>query len=84
MGGPPLAEEEFHCDNQSVCDIQQKGSTRQPEIMALVHMLYFCAARFDIHIRVTHIAGTTNIFADALSRSQMSTLPKLVHLPDQS
>ena len=47
----------FHCDNQSVCDIWQKGSTRQPETMALVRMLYFCAAHFDIHVMTTHIAG---------------------------
>ena len=37
--------------------VWQKGSTRQPEIMA--HTLYFCAACFDIHVMVTHIAGTT-------------------------
>ena len=30
----------------------------------------FCAARFDIHLMVTHIAGTINVFADALSCSQ--------------
>ena len=76
----------FHRDNQSVCDIWQKRSTRQPEVMALVRVLYFCAARFDIHVMVTHIAGTTNVIADALSHSQIGRFkqlaPNAADLPD--
>ena len=67
----------FHCNNQSVCNTWQKGSTRQPEIMALVRMLYFCAARFDIHVMVTDIAGTTNVIADAISRLQIERFKQL-------
>ena len=63
--------------NQYVIRIWQKGSTRQPEIMVLVHMSYFCAAHFDIHVTVTHIAGTTNIIADALPRSQIGHFKQL-------
>ena len=76
----------FHCDNQSVCDIWQKGSTSQLETMALVRTLYFCAARFDIHVMTTHIAGTTNAIADALSRLQVGSFkqlaPNAADLPD--
>ena len=76
----------FHCDNQSVCDMWQKGSTRQPEIMALVRMLCFCAAHFDIHVMVTHIAGIINVIADAHSRSQIrhfkQLAPNATYLPD--
>ena len=76
----------FHCDNQSVCDIWQKGSTRQPETMALVRMLYFCAARFDIHVMTAHIAGTANAITDALSRLQVGRFkqlaPNAADLPD--
>ena len=36
--------------------------------MALVHMLYFCAAQYNIHILITHGVGTDNSIADALSR----------------
>ena len=54
----------FHCDNQSICDIWRKGSTKSPETMALVRMLYFCAAQFDINfVMITHIAGTNNQIA---------------------
>ena len=73
----------FHCNNQLVCDIWQKGSTRQPETMALVRMLYFCAARF---VMITHISGTTNAIADALSRLHIGRFKQLASnaadLPD--
>ena len=42
-----------------------------------VCMLYFCAARFDIHVMVTHIAGTTNVIADAISCSQIGHFKQL-------
>ena len=49
-------------------------------------MLYFCAARFNIHVMLTHIAGTTNVIADAISRSQIGRFKQLaliaVDLPD--
>ena len=39
-----------HCDNQVVIDIWNQGTTYHPQIMALVHMFYFCAARHNIHV----------------------------------
>ena len=45
--------------------------------MALVRMLYFCAACFDIHVMSTHIAGTNNAIADALSRLQFRRFKQL-------
>ena len=38
--------------------------------MALVRLLYFCAARYDINVVITHIRGTDNCIADSLSRFQ--------------
>ena len=55
----------------TLVDIWQKGSTHCKEIMALVHLLYFCAARQNIHIMITHIAGINNNIADTISRFQM-------------
>ena len=37
----------FHCDNNTVVSIWNKGSTRCREIMTLVHRLHFCAARYS-------------------------------------
>jgi len=45
--------------------------------MALVCMLYFCAARHNIHVIITHIDGTTNCIADALSHFQVQHFRKL-------
>ena len=70
----------FHCDNQSVCDIWRRGSSRSPEVMALVRMLYFCAAKFDINVMIVHIAGSNNTIADALSRFQATRYYQLAPL----
>ena len=40
-------------------------------------MLYFCATCFDIHVMVTHIAGTTNVIADVMSHSQIGRFKQL-------
>ena len=45
----------FHCDNQTVVNIWEKGNTKSPDIMVLVRLLYFCAARYHIYICVQHI-----------------------------
>ena len=58
----------FHCDNSTVVDIWRRGLTRCKEIMALIRLLYFCAARFNMHVMITHIAGVDNVIADAISR----------------
>ena len=62
------------------------GYTRQPEIMALVCMLYFVLPVFDIHVMVTLIVGTTNVIADAIFRSQIGHFkqraPNAADLPD--
>ena len=35
--------------------------------MALIRLLYFCAAHYNIRIMITHIAGVDNVIADAIS-----------------
>ena len=67
----------FHCDNNTVVSIQKKGSTRCKEIMTLVRMLYLCAACYNMHVMITHIIGTNNCIADAISRFQMDPFRSL-------
>jgi len=43
-------------ENCPVLDIWHKGSTHNTATMALVHLLYFCAAHYHINIVITHIA----------------------------
>ena len=45
----------FHCDNQAVVDIWEKGTTQDPYIMALVCLLYIRAAQYNINVCVMHI-----------------------------
>jgi len=45
--------------------------------MALVRMFYFCAARYNFHIIIAHIDGTTDCIADVLSRFQVQRFRKL-------
>lgn len=59
-----------HCNNQAVVDIWEKGTINCPEVMALVCMLYFCAAQYNICVLVTHVAGTDNSITDVLSHFQ--------------
>ena len=75
-----MKEGAFHWDNQSVCDIWRKGSSRSQEVMALVRMLYFCAANFDINVMIVHIAGSNNTIADALSCFQATCFYQLAPL----
>ena len=50
--------------------------------MTLIRLLYFCAARFNMHVMITHIAGVDNVIADAISRFQMQHFRLLA--PDAS
>ena len=67
----------FHCDNKAVVDIWEKGSTRAPQTMALVRLLYFCAAHYNINVCIVHVPGVCNDIADSLSRFQMDRFRKL-------
>ena len=55
----------FNCDNHTVVDIWEKGSTKSPKIMSLVRLLYLCAAHHNINICIKHIPGTSNNIAVA-------------------
>ena len=67
----------FHCDNQAVVSVWGSGSTRAKETMALVCLLYYSAAKYNIYVCIAHIAGTNNNIADCLSRFQQEKFKKL-------
>jgi len=66
----------FHCDNQAVVEIWDKGSSRAPHTMGLVRLL-FCASRHNINVCVIHIPGICNDMADCLSHFQMEKFRRL-------
>ena len=45
-----------------------------------VCMLYFCAAKYNIQVIITHIAGVNNAIADALSHFQVTISDNLPHM----
>lgn len=46
---------------------KQGKPNQQIRIMAIVHMLFYCAARYNINVIITHIADVNNAIADAPS-----------------
>ena len=67
----------FHCDNQAVVDIWDRGSTRASHTMGLVCLLYFCASHYNINVCFIHVAGVRNDIADSLSHFEMDKFRKL-------
>ena len=60
---------EFKCDNQSLVEAINKGSSKEPVVMHLLRCLWFFSAFFEITIRAAHILGALNTAADKLSRN---------------
>ena len=73
LWGPQLAGKHllFHYNNASVVHIMARASSCSKSMMALVHTLTLLAIRYNVHIKVQHIAGLHNEVADALSRFNM-------------
>jgi len=61
---------EFRCDNSSVVDSINKGSSKEPTVMHLLRCLWFFSAHFDVKILASHIPGVSNTAADKISRNQ--------------
>jgi len=78
----------FHCDNKSVVNIWDKGSTCATHTMALVRLLYFCAVHHQLNVCVLHVPGICDDIADALSHFQMEKFrklaPKANQMPDNT
>ena len=70
----------IHCDNQAGVKIWESGSTGAKETMALVRLLYYCAASYNINVYIVHIAGVNNEIADCLSHFQQDKFRRLVPL----
>ena len=74
-------------DNMAVVQALAKGSARHPLLMHLIRCLHFFTARHDISIKATHVAGSNNVAADALSRNKLTlflqTNPQAAEKPSQ-
>lgn len=62
----------FQCDNMAVVNAWQNKSAKDPTLLALLHKLFWVAARHNFTLSLTHIPGKLNDRADALSRNQLT------------
>ena len=76
LGLGTSVEEEicFHCDNQAVLEIWNKGSTKDPPVMGLVRKTFLTVARINFTITIDR---TDNCIADVLSRLQVQRFQQL-------
>lgn len=59
------------CDNMAVVNILYSCTSKYNTVMHLVRSHHFFLARWDIKLTASHIAGKSNVLADALSRNLM-------------
>ena len=58
-------------DNEAIVAIWASGSSKDKPIMALVRELFFISTKYNISVTFKHIPGTSNVYADLLSRLQV-------------
>lgn len=60
----------FRCDNQSVVNVLNAGTTRDPDMLLILRAITLLTLRLDVSICALHFPGKLNVTADWLSRSQ--------------
>jgi hypothetical protein len=60
-----------YSDNMSVVNIIASNTSKEKTIMHLLRGLHFICAFYNINLRATHIKGSTNLSADAISRDNL-------------
>ena len=58
----------IHCDNAAVVHVLNSGCSRDPFLGACARTLWFIKAKHNIHVLVDYIRGSSNVYADTLSR----------------
>ena len=56
------------CDNRAVVDVLLNGHTKDPFLSACAHSIWLIKAKYNICVKVEHIPGPHNVYADVLSR----------------
>ena len=62
----------FHCDNKAICDIINKQTSKDKEIMVLVRSLVLVCMQYNVRFCSLHLTSKQNFRADKLSRLQVS------------
>ena len=56
------------CDNLAVVNAFTFNRMRDNILMAIIHFAWLYTAAYNINLVVKHISGTSNVYADVLSR----------------
>jgi hypothetical protein len=62
----------FSTDNAALVDIINKATSRDSTVMIFVRQLVLACLNFNILFRARHVPGVKNVFADSLSRLQVT------------
>ena len=62
----------FCVDCEPVVFALKKGDSKRNNLMSLIRVFATLSIQFEFNFKIIHLAGTLNVFADALSRSQIS------------
>ena len=77
---------QLHCDNEAVVACVRSGTSRAPHLMPLLRCLVMLCARMNFVLSAKHVAGRSNVIADALSRGDLQAFrrhaPTAKALPD--
>ena len=63
---------QVYCDNEVAVRVLNSGYSLDREIMHLLRGLFFIKAHFQMEVNVTHLAGSKNTQADAVSCNLLS------------
>ena len=61
---------EFRCDNHSLVDPINKGSSKKPMVMHFLRCFWFFSAFFEVSLKASHIPGVANTASDMISRNR--------------
>ena len=68
----------FHSDNEAVVTVIQKRHAKHPVLTHLLHCLYFYSFVYHFHFSASHVPGSLNVIADAISRNHLAILQSLI------
>ena len=68
----------MNIDNQAIQQCVNSGKSRDPEIMALIRVLYFYCAIYNVNYNSVHLSSKCNQIADSASRLNINLFKQLV------
>ena len=68
----------FHSDNEAVVCAIQRRTAKHPLLTHFLRCLFFYASYYSFHYSATHIPGSLNTAADAISRNNITLLSSLL------